>query len=727
MKRTIFVPEGMTKGYTRRQFLELLQLGGACLVIGSTGLLAGCQKSSGVLAGSNEVITRCGLCGAECGMKAYLKNDRVVAVAPWKEDPYSKGFLCDMGFANVEQTYAPDRILNPRKREGDKWIDISWDEALGIMSTKLTELKNVYGPESLVCHYGLSQVRMSFYRDFIKRFANVYGTPNFTGCGSQCAVSTGMAQRYSIGSAWEDYENTKCMIQWGCNPSASRLMVWLNKVLPAKERGAKLICIDPRANAMTRMADIHLRPRPGTDGALALAMMNMIVSSNLYNRDLVEKQAVGFTEFKDVVAKYTPKRAATITGIPVKDIENTVKVYLDNAPACINTGNALELHENGVQTIRSIMLLQVLSGNFNVKGGIISSDGEKVKLNDMELNDLATFKAKGFTADRYPLLWQVRKMVTANLLPETLLTGKPYPVKALIVVGGNPVVTGPNASHQREAYKKLDLMVVHDLFMTETAKSSNLFLPATSCLERDSLKMRDRIYLTPKVIAERGNAWPEWKFWSELGKKMGYEKEFPWKTVDEAIDYHLAPIKVTAADLRKNFDGLEYPEKSGNKNTGETKIKTASGKIEFHSQTLADAGYNPIPDYVEPRDNPEYKKLQSRFPLLMTSGARIPYFVHSSFRNLPLLKAKDPGPIVEMNPDDAASLGISEGSSVAVTSPRGSIRAKARLVDGLNSGIVAMSDGSPESNVNELTDDALRDPISGFPAYRGFLCKVEKV
>lgn len=725
MKKTIFVPEEMTKGYTRRQFLEMLQLGGVCVAIGGTGFLAGCQQKTSPLAGSKEIITRCGLCGTECGMKAYIKNDRVIAVAPWKDDPHSKGFLCDMGLANVEQTYAPDRILNPKKRIGDKWIDISWEEALGIISTKLSELKNSHGPESLVCHYGVSQVRAPFHRNFFKRFSNVYGTPNFTGSGSQCAASTAMAKQYSIGPVHPDYDNTKCMIQWGCNPSAASFLEWLHKILPAKERGAKLICIDPRSNSLTKMADIHLRPRPGTDGALALSMMNVIVSNSLYNRDFVEKHGIGFAEFKDLVAEYKPERAETITGIPAKDIKNAAMVYANNSPSCIDTGNALELHANGVQTIRAIMLLQALSGNYHVKGGAISA-GEKVKLKDMELNDHYTFNAKGFSADRYPLLWQSRKMVTANILPDTILKGKPYPVKALIVVGGNPIVTGPNASHQRKAYKKLDLVVVFDLFMTETAKMANIFLPATSCLERDSFKIRDRIYLTPKVIPERGNAWPEWRFWFELVKKMGYAKEFPWTTLDEAIDEHLAPIKVTASDLRKNFNGVDYPAKSGNKNIGEINVKTPSGKIEFHSQTLADAGYNPIPDYVEPHESPANKELRTRYPLLMTSGARIPYYFHSQFRNLPSLRAKFPEPLVEINPSDASYLGISEGSVVSITSLRGSIRAKARLVKGLNSGIVAMSHGWAESNINELTDDSLLDPISGFPGYRGFLCRVEK-
>ncbi|MBU1054647.1 MAG: molybdopterin-dependent oxidoreductase [Proteobacteria bacterium] len=728
MKKRIFIGEETAKGYTRREFLKYLELAGISVTIGGAGFFAGCSNKVDSLAGAKEFITRCGLCGSDCGMKTYIKNDRIVAVVPNKDDPNSKGFMCDMGLANVEQTYSPDRILNPGKRVGDKWVDISWDEALNIISEKLSKLKIDYGPQSTVCHYGVTEVRAPFYRQLFRRFSNVYGTPNFTGCGSQCAVSTMMAKKYSIGSVHPDYENTKCMVQWGSNPSSSSLLEWFSKVLPARERGAKLICIDPRANPMTQMADIHLKPRPGTDGVLALAMTNIILGNNLYHTDIAEKYGVGFSEYEELVKKYKPELAETITGIPAKDIINATMMYAENSPACIETGNALELHINGVQTIRSVMLIQALCGNVNVKGGMISS-GEKVRLTDMELDDYKPFTSKGYSADRYPVLWQSRKMVTANLLPDTVLTGKPYPVKALMVIGGNPIVTGPNSSHQRKAYKKMDLVVVYDLFMTETAKMADIFLPATSCLERDNIKIRDRIYISPKVIPEQGNAWPEWKLWFELAKKMGYEKEFPWATLDEAIDEHLSPINITAADLRENFNGIDHPLKSGNMKELEEKIKTPSGKIEFHSQTLADAGYNPLPDYVEPYEGPADKKLLAKYPLLMTSGIRIPYYIHSQFRNLASLKAKSPGPVIEMNPADASSLGISEGNNVSISSLRGSIQAKAQLNKSLKSGIVAMSHGWSKSNVNELTDDSAQslDPISSFPGYRGFLCKVEKV
>ncbi len=431
---------------------------------------------------------------------------------------------------------------------GASWKDITWDEALNAISQKLSALKKDPGPESLVVHYGVSQVRTPFYRYFLRRFSNVYETPNFTGCGSQCAIASAMARAYST-------------------------------------------------------------------GALA----------------------------------------------------------------------------------------------------------------DMEMNKHQPFKAKGITTDVYPLLWQKSSMITANKVPEAILTGRPYPVKALMVVGGNPVITGPNASHMKEAYRRLELPIVMDLFMTGTAKMADIVLPAATSLECDNFKATDRmIYMTPKVIAEQGNAWPVWKFWFELAKKMGYTAEFPWKTLDDAIDEHLSPVGITASELRRNFNGVDYHSEVSYKKFEKDGFHTPSGKIEFSSKTLAEAGYDPLPAFVEPNQGANDNLSSKQYPFLMSSGARIPVYYHSQFHNIPSLRAKAPQPILEVNASDASNLGITEGEAVNVTSSRGSTKVKTTIVPLLSAGTVAMSHGWNETNVNELTDDAVLDPISGFPAYRGFLCRVEK-
>ncbi len=726
MKKKIIVPESAANGHTRREFLKLLELAGISVAFGGAGFISGCQNNKDQLSGAKEVITRCGLCGEDCGIKAYVKDGVIKAVAPWENDPVGKGFLCDMGLATPEIVHAPDRIRTPLKRKGNAFVNISWDEALGIISEKLTAYQQDPGPESVVFHYGVSQVRDGFYKAFMRRFCNVYGSPNYTGCGSQCHVAGAMAKKYSIGSLYSDYENSRYIIQWGCNPATSSMPEWINRVLPAKEAGAKLVCIDPRPGAMTRVSNRHLQPIPGTDGALALAMANVILKKDLYAKDFVEKYGIGFDEYKALVSQYPLEKAEAITGIPAEIINEFAIEYATSPPACISTGNALELHLNGVQTIRSIMLLQALTGNIDIKGGNMMQE-HRTALADMELKEKIQTKVPGITTDSFPLMWKYRKMITANKLPEAILTQKPYPIKALLVVGGNPLSTGPNVSHQREAFKKLDLMVVMDLFMTETAKMADIVLPAATFMESDGFKARGGVYMTPQVIPTQGEAWPTWKFWFELAKKMGYTKEFPWQNLDAAIDEHLKPVNLTAAELRKKFDGIHSSEKTQYRKYEKRGLDTPSGKIEFSSPVLKEFGYDSLPVYLNPYENYGNKALQSDYPFIMTSGGRIKHFYHSQHRNIPSLRKKFPDPLIEINSADASSKGISNGDAVKVSSPRGSITVKAVLIERLGRGQVAMSHGWSKSSVNELTDDAMLDPISGFPAYRGFLCNIEKV
>lgn len=244
------------------------------------------------------------------------------------------------------------------------------------------------------------------------------------------------------------------------------------------------------------------------------------------------------------------------------------------------------------------MLLHALTGNVDVKGGEFIP-GEKIPLVDIELKGHNGDVFKGISTDRYPPYLGSEEDGNGKCASRDYPHTQPYPIKALIVVGRNPIVTGPNSSHQRKAYKKLNLMVAVDLFMTETAKMGDILLPAASFLEGDNLKVGDRIYMIPKIIAPQGDAWPEWKFWFELAKKMGYTNEFPWATPDEAIDEHLSSINVTASYPRKNFIGGKYKEKVVCKKHEEFGFQTPSGKVEFYSQTLADASYDPLPTYIK--------------------------------------------------------------------------------------------------------------------------------
>lgn len=671
--------------------------------------------------------TRCGICGKDCPITVYKKDGNIIAVtALKKEDNQGRGFICDIGLAAPAIINSPDRILSPLKRQNGKFVEISWDEALSIISSRLLSYRRDPGPQSVVFHYGVSQVRSGFYRTFMRRFCNVFGSPNYTGCGSQCAVSRAMAKYYSIGAHTPDYENCRFIIQWGRNPATSSIREWKMKILPAKKRGARLVCIDPRPGEMTKTADQHLKPFPGTDGALALAIARIIIEKGLYDKGFIEKHGFGFDEFKKLVSGYTLKNAETITGISSDDIENLAIDYATKGPAIIEVGNGLELHINGVQTIRAIMLLQALTGNIDIKGGVLMPEKGPDLVNlELERNNIQA--VPGITSENLPLLWAYNNMINVNRLPETLLSGKPYPLKALIVIGGNPILTGPNASHQKEAFKKLDFMVVMDLFMTETAKLADIVLPGATCYESDNLKILNDIYMVPGVIKPVGQAWPTWKLWFELAKKMGYGDSFPWTNLDEAIDEHLAPIGITSADLLKKPEGIKLIHKRSYRKYEINGFGTQTGKIEFSSPVIKNAGYNALPVFINPHETETYRELKQQYPYIMMSGGRIKHFYHSQHRNIPALLKKSPCPVVEISPKDAIRKGIKDGEPVRIFSPRGSVTAKAMFVNGLGRGLLAMTHGWSNSNINELTDDGFLDPISGFPAYRGFLCNIEKV
>jgi formate dehydrogenase (coenzyme F420) alpha subunit len=674
-----------------------------------------------------QTNTRCGICGKDCPVTVHIKDGKIVAVTPLKkENTQEQSFICEIGIAAPTIINSTDRILSPLKRQNNRFVEISWDEALSIISSKLINYRKDPGPQSVVFHYGVSEVRSGFYRTFMRRFCNVYGTPNYTGCGSQCAISKAMAKYYTIGVCTPDYENCRYMILWGANPATSNIKEWKTKILPAKNRGARLVVIDPRPGEIAEAADQHLKPFPGTDGALALAIARVIIEKGLYDKEFIEKHGFGFDEFRTLVSEYTLEKAEAVTGISSDDIENIAIDYATKGPAVIEVGNGLELHINGVQTIRAIMLLQALTGNIDIKGGVLMPEkGPALKTLEGVSDNVKTMP-KGITSEIFPILWAYNKMVNVNRLPETLLTGNPYPVKALMVIGGNPVLTGPNTSHQKEAFKQLDFMVVMDLFMTETAKLADIILPGATCYESDNLKVTNNIYMVPGIIEPVGQAWPAWKLWFELAKKIGYKDEFPWTNLDEAIDEHLSPTGITAADLRKRPEGIELNKKRSYNKYETTGFNTPSGKIDFSSTALKAAGYDALPVFINPHETEVYRGLKNEYPYIMMSGGRIRHFYHSQHRNIPSLLKKSPEPLVEINPEDAMIHGIQDGDPVKIFSKRGAITAKAKYTSGLNRGILAMTHGWSQSNINELTDDELLDSISGFPAYRGFLCNIEK-
>jgi len=687
------------------------------------------QKHSTSSVVRQRVETVCRLCFAKCGMDLYLEEGKVIGVKGSSNNPRNQGYLCSKGKAVTELLYAPDRLRYPMEKKSNTWKRISWDKALDTIAKRLKEIKEKYGAEAVVIHMGQAGVAQDI-GGYIQRFCNVFGTPNFSSAGSQCHVAKVIGNALTYGCLpTPDHRNTNCIIIWGSNPAFSSPLA-MKSILKAKEKGAKLIVIDPRVTPLARKADMHMQIRLGTDGALALGMLNVIISENLYEQEFVKDWTVGFDKLIELAKEYSLEKVAEITWIPASAIRKTARLYGTTKPACIMLGNALEHHTNAVQGIRAISILQAVTGNLDVPGGALFNQG--APLANISLSREHHSKVKPVGVVEHPLFDEFVCQAQANLLSETILSSKPYPVKGMIVTGANPILTWPNAEKTKKALKSLEFLVVMDLFMTETAKLADMVLPAATFLERTEFCDYGRFGTVPcaglisRAISQQEECWSDWKFWSELARKMDYGEFFPWNNIKEAVDFRLKPLGITVKQLKKEPSGVVYGRKEYRKYEKEG-FKTSSGKVEIYSEKLKKLGYDPLPVYNEPDESPASKPdLAKEYPLILTTGARVLEYVHSRFRSIPSLRQRVPEPWVEVHPETAEELSIENGEEVIVESLRGSIEIKAKVTEGIDPRVVHIPHGWDEANANILTDDEARDPISGFPPLRSLLCRVRK-
>jgi len=675
------------------------------------------------------------MCGGDnCGIDVYVENDRIVDVKGTREFPVNRGRLCPQARAAVELHDDPHRLSHPLRRDGDGWREISWDEALDAVAERLTQLKDRYGAHTLGVYQGRALLQF-ISSGMPQRFMALYGTPNLVRNEHMCAVPNGLGERSTYGSATMYYsldaQNARCVLLWGSNPVTCHLPMMWPDILEAQRAGAKLIVIDPRRTRPAARADIHAAPRPGTDLALALGLINVIIAEELYDAAFVDRWTSGFDLLREHVLEYTPERISSITGVSADLIRRVAEVYASASPAYLEAGNALEHHSNSGQTTRAVMILRGLTGNIDVPGGHLLP--QKAPLASLRLSGRRS-AARIVTAARHPLLADMAGFVPGDSLAASLLEGDPYPMRAMIVGGGNPLLTWPNADVMRESLDHLDLLVVLELYMTETAKMADFVLPVADQFEKTQLIVKSGFFgqdepttwlALRERISDPGQRRSDWWFWQRLAHRMGYEAHFPWSNVEEAIDFRLQPSGLRIGDLRDNRSGCFCGERIRYRKYEEEGFQTPTGKVEFYSHLLESYGYDPLPSYEEPAESPvATSDLADRFPLVLNAGRKIGVYTHSRHRNLPSLRAKEPDPLAEIHPTTAASYGIGNGDGIVVESLRGSIEVEAKVTDGIQPGVVGLSHGWDDANVNRLTDHAACDPIVASPPLRSGLCRV---
>ncbi|MFC1916932.1 molybdopterin-dependent oxidoreductase [Chloroflexota bacterium] len=681
----------------------------------------------------NKVIkTDCILCVWGCGINAYVENGKLVKVEGMTEHPLNQGVLCPRGKQLVDYIYSPDRLKYPMKRVNGGWERVSWDEALDTIAGKLQQIKDEYGARALAIFCGSIGVENNELVAFARRFRGAYGTPNFLSVESNCFRSRILAHQLTFGTfLLEEAEKAKCIILWGHDPDNSKPPL-AAKIYKALDSGLELIAVNPKSTPLAKRG-IHVKIRPGTDCALALSMLNVIISEGLYDKEFVEKYTIGFDKLTEHVKQYTPQVVEEITWVPAEDIKRIARMFAGAESASIIQGICtMDQSRNGLQTTRAFSILQVITGNIDVPGGWTSVPFPNLGSLHIKVEE------DPIGTDEHPLFYRLWGRTSpygqTMYFADTVLTEKPYPIKSLIVTGGNPALTLPDSGKIKQALEKLDFLVVMDLFMTETAEMADIVLPACSFMERGGVgyvyavtSSMPYIILRKKVIEPLWECWPDWKFWCELGRKMGYADLFPWKTNEEIVEYWLKPSGLTIEQLTEQHpEGVFFADKTYDM-CQKGKIRTPSGKIEIYSETLAEYGYEPLPVPVEPSQSPvSSPELAREYPLILTTGARISEYTHTQFRNVPQLRQPAPEPIAEIHPNTATKYGITTGDTVVVETRKGQIKIKVRTTEDLVPQVVSIPHGWAQANVNMLTELEPHDPVTGYSELKALLCRIKK-
>jgi anaerobic selenocysteine-containing dehydrogenase len=678
------------------------------------------------------------LCSGTCGILVTLEGHRIAHIKGDPDCPFNRGVVCPKGRALPELLYHPDRLTVPLKRIGpkgaDQWQPISTDAALDAIAEKLKVYVDEFGPESILLYVGAYR---GLERDFIQRFARVLGTPNTVSVDNNCHVPRTMAARYTFGDMpFPDYEHPpKCIIIWGRNSLQTGGDGSPAQFRPAFDNGTRFIVIDPRKIALAARAELWLKPRPGSDGLLALGLLNVIINEKLYDADFVEEWTVGFDRLQNFIAAYPLDEVAEKTWVPQSLIEQAARLFASAKPSAIQWGNALDQTSNAFQTCRTVAILMALTGNLDVPGGAVFPDNVPLLRGAKFWQDCEPVRARPAGAGmRFKLAAQA-DFVPSQEASKAVLAQKPYPFKGGLIFGSNPLLTYAGAREACEALKKLDFLAVADLFMTPTTLLADIVLPVAANLEYDDLVQgRGCVAARPKIKAPPGECRSDMQWINLVAGRMGFGQYF-WQDESAALDAVLAPAGL-------NFDQLKtlgiYCAEHHYRKYEIRGFSTRSGKVDLFSEPLRELGIDPLPVYNEPKLTPfGSPELTSEYPLVLTSSKN-PFFYHASHRNIKSLRQLSPEPVTELHPDTAVKLGLNEGDRVCIETPRGKIRQLLRLNAHLDPRVVIAAFGwwfpeqGPdqlygwqEANLNLLTDDSPPlDPAMGSANLRGFMCRV---
>jgi len=672
------------------------------------------------------VQTLCRMCDDRCAINVYLEDGKIVDIDGYKDHPWNRGRLCVKARAAVDMVYHPDRLLKPLKKTKKGFEEIGLKQALDEIAERLSEIKEKHGARSISIWKG-EAIGFAQEEEMARRFVHALGSPNYFSNDSMCYNGRYFGYRLVEGT-WPvpEYENSRCVVLWGANPPHAHPNM-TQMIMRARKAGAKLVVVDPRMSAIARQADLHAALKPGTDGALALGLIQQLIETGGYDREFVENYSVGFDELAEYAKAFTPDAVQEQTGVPAAVVREIARAMAVAAPrVTVYVGNGPEHHENGINNIRAVACLDAILGALDREGGnrmVDAFQGKHLTLyEEIPLEHLGPIGA-----DRFPVLYAFRQECHTMTGMNTILSGKPYPLKAMILTAANPAMTNPNTPKVQKALGALELFVVRDLFMTETAELADYVLPAASFLERVELHPHAKyqtVTMTRKIL-EYPDVQDEYQFLHDIAHRLGFGEYFPWKDETELTSWILESAGLTLEQAASHPEGIQYAPIHYERWRNEP-FSTPSGKVEFYSQYLEDLGYPALPEYRPPAylDSPA-----PDYPYVLITGARKLIYYHSRFRNIKRFRTAIPGPEAELHPQDASALGVSDGDEIRITSRIGSVEVPVKIMSKseILPGTLQLTHGWKEANANLLTHDDRFDPISGFPLMKAVEVRVERV
>jgi len=686
--------------------------------------------------GAKRTRGLCFVCPFHCVMDYYVKDGSLV-YQKGAEDAANQGSRCAKGLAASQLVTDPDRIKFPLKRVGKrgegKFERISWDEALDLMADKLTEVKEKYGPEAVLFEYG----RDPGVNFVVHLLRELYGTPNIFGHTALCEMDRRLAALTVYGHVYpvRDYGNCNFAMLWGYNPlNAPQGLYEQRELINAVDRGMKLVVVDPVFSATAEKAQEWIPIKPGTDGALALAMCRVIIEEDLYDHDFLSNWTSGFRRFREHLRErdYTPEWAATITEVEADTSIRLAREFATTKPALMENFKGLGNYDNGLDASRAVYILNALTGNVDGPGNLILKDwvplGPAVSI--PEEAKAKNEKPPLHVAMGYPLAPDL----PSGLVPKAIMEADPYPIKFWILFHRNKAMTEADPDAQKRAFDAVEFSVCFDLYLSETALECDLVLPAVTFYEmaelKNNLTLHPQTVISQPILEPPGECRPLSEVCKDLAQRLGYGEYFQWDTWEDWAKRQLKPVGISLQELKERgfWDGkMRYRRYLSDG------FATPSGLVEIYSDNFEKHGYNPLPEYREPKVIPD-----DSYPFRLVHQ-KSSVHKQSKTQNLPLLMEIESENWMEMNTVDARNLGIRDGDYAEVESPQAKAAIKVRAREGVRPGVVCVRHGhgfghwglgsvakGKGTYINTLLDTSV-NPISGGTALCECKVKIRRV